>query len=201
MAENTFKGFNDATETAGEYNQFSFIVERMLNDLHTATLVQIESCTNSGGVTPVGFVDVHPLVNQISGDGTPVKHGIIHHIPYLRIQGGQNAIILDPQRGDIGICLFAERDISSVKTNKTESNPGSYRKYNWSDGLYIGGVLNGSPNQYIEFSSTGIDITSPYKIRLNGDVDSTGTFTNNGKNIGSTHVHPDPQGGTTGTPQ
>jgi hypothetical protein len=130
------------------------------------TLVKIVSVTNNGGVSPVGFVDVQPLVNQVDGAGNATPHGVVYNIPYFRLQGGTNAIILDPQVGDMGMCGFASRDISSVKSSKGQANPGSGRTFDWADGLYFGGLLNGTPVQYIAFSSSGIDIVSPTQIRL-----------------------------------
>jgi len=74
---------------------------------------------------------------------------------------------LDPKVGDIGIALFADRDISTVTATKKQATPGSRRKFDMADGLYIGGVLNGVPVQWIEFSEAGINITSPTAISLN----------------------------------
>ena len=114
----------------------------------------------------MGFVDVVPMVNQIDGAGNATPHTTIYNIPYLRMQGGANAVILDPQPGDIGICVFASRDISKVKATKAQGNPGSYRNYSFADGMYMGGLLNGTPTQYVEFSAAGINVTSPSVITL-----------------------------------
>ena len=140
------------------------MVQQLLAKIQTATIVKIIACTNDGGVSPVGFVDVLPMVNQIDGQGNPTPHTTIYNIPYLRAQGGANAVILDPQAGDIGVCVFASRDISKIKTTKAQGNPGSFRQYSFSDGLYLGGMLNGTPTQFIRFSSAGITITSPTAI-------------------------------------
>jgi len=152
--------------TWSEYNSLAFVINSFLSKIQTATLVKIVSCTNSGGVSPVGLVDVIPLVDQIDGLGVPVPHVTLFNIPYFRAQGGQNAIILDPQAGDIGICVFASRDISKVKSSKKSSPPDSLRQFSYSDGLYVGGVLNGSPTQYVQFSTDGIKIHSPAAVIL-----------------------------------
>ena len=34
---------------------------------------------------------------------------VIHNVPYMRIQGGANGIILDPAIGDIGIATVCDR--------------------------------------------------------------------------------------------
>ena len=147
-----------------------------------ATLVQITAVTNSGGVSPVGFVAVHPLVNQIDGNNVGTPHGIIHNLPYVRIQGGTDAVILDPKIGDIGIAIFADRDISTVKATKAQANPGSRRQNDWADGLYLGGVLNGAPTQYVAFAGGGITVVSPTKITIqapNVEADASVQFTVN----------------------
>jgi hypothetical protein len=153
--------------TWGKFNQVSFVIQQLLGKVQTATLVQVKSCTNEGGVSPFGFVDVVPLVNQINGDGTAQPHTTIFNVPYLRLQGGANAVILDPQEGDIGICIFASKDISNVKSTQAQANPASARVFDYSDGLYLGGLLNGIPEQYIQFGSGGITIVSPTAITLN----------------------------------
>lgn len=180
--------------TWGEYNNIMFAVSQALAKVQTATLVKVISCTNAGALSPVGLVDVLPLVNQIDGQGNATPHTTIHNIPYLRVQGGANAVIIDPQAGDIGICVFASRDISKVKTTKAQANPGSFRQYSFSDGMYLGGVLNGVPTQYVMFGSSGITMHSPTAIILESPM-----LTHNGVNISATHVHNDVQTGTSNT--
>ena len=145
----------------GVSNNLLFVVQQALAKVQTASVVKVIGCTNAGGVSPVGTVDVQILVNQISGQGNPTPHLTMYGLPYLRIQGGSNAVIIDPQPGDIGIAVFASRDITNVKRTKSQSNPGSYRTHDFSDGMYIGGLLNGSPNQYLQFSSAGISLIYP----------------------------------------
>lgn len=152
--------------TWGEFNNLAFMVQQALSKMQTATLVRIEACTNAGALSPVGYVDVTPLVNQLDGQGNPTPHVTIYNVPYFRLQGGVNGIIIDPQKGDIGIAVFASRDISKVKVTKKQGNPGSFRQYNFADGMYIGGVLNGTPTQYVQFSSSGIRIHSPSQVKL-----------------------------------
>lgn len=144
----------------GEYNNIIFAVQQALSKMQTGTLVRIESCTNDGDLSPVGFVDVTPLVNQIDGSGNPTPHITVYGLPYLRMQGGTSAIIMDPKPGDIGAAVFASRDISNVKSTKAQANPGSLRSYDFADGMYLGGMLNATPEQYIRFSDDGITIVA-----------------------------------------
>lgn len=168
MAEElNVQGTLNASSGTGPINAQLQFVRRLLLDVHTSTLVQVIACTNSGGVSPVGTVDVQPMVDMLDGAGHPVSHATLHRLPYFRLQGGANAVISDPQPGDIGIAVFADRDLSKVKATKAQAAPGSWRKFDMADGLYIGGVLNGTPSQYVQFNAGGITLTSPSAITLN----------------------------------
>lgn len=132
--------------------------------MQTSMPVRVVRCTNAGELSPVGYVDIVPLVNQISAQNESTPHGTIFNVPYCRIQGGTDAVIIDPKEGDIGIACFASRDISRIKATKDAGNPGSGRTYSFADAQYIGGVLNGVPTQYVQFSAAGIKIHSPTKV-------------------------------------
>jgi hypothetical protein len=184
------RGSKDVDTGSSEFDALSFVVNQILARRNVATLVQIKAVTNAGGVSPVGFVDVLPLVNQLDGDHNAVEHGVVHGLPYFRMQGGTDAIIMDPKVGDVGMAVFADRDISSVKATKARANPGSLRRSDKADGMYVGGFLNGVPAQYVQFTPTGINVVSPSKvtitapnvevygaITLNGPVTATSTIT------------------------
>ncbi len=177
-------------DVASEFAVTQFIVRQLLNGMATAALVRVQACTNSGGAVPVGTVDVVVLVDMVTEDGQTIPHGTIFKAPYMRMQGGANALILDPEPGDIGVCVFAMRDSSAVKgdpeaaRNRSPSPgapPGSRRTYSLSDALYLGGMLNGLPTQTVRFSEAGIEIKSPTAIileapaiQLKGPVEQTG---------------------------
>ncbi len=159
-------GFQTPNAAASEFNAIAFIVQSMMNGMATATLVKVQAVTNSGGVAGSGYVDIQPMVNQVDGAGIAVPHGTIYRCPYMRAQGGTNAIILDPKVGDTGIAVFADRDISSATANKAPSNPGSARRFDMADGLYLYSIVTGTPTNYVRISDAGIDITSPHEITL-----------------------------------
>lgn len=161
-----YQGLARASDGSGEYGALSFLVTQMLNRLNTCTLVRVIAVTNNGGVSPVGFVDVQPLVNQLDGNGNAVPHGQLFQLPYFRLQGGTDAVILDPKVGDIGMAAFASRDLSAVKASKQQANPGSWRTHDMADGLYFGGMLNGAPVQYVQFTEGGINVVSPAKVEV-----------------------------------
>lgn len=169
-------------DSLGGASELGALIKNLIGKVQTITLVQVAS-VNATGVNSVGYVDVQPLVSQIDGAGNLYKMPILKNVPYFRLQGGGNAVIIDPQIGDIGLCAFASRDISSVKRNKSVSAPASRRQYDLSDGLYIGGFLNGTPSQYVHFTGSGIVIHSPSQIKLEAPsviVKSASMVTNTG---------------------
>lgn len=194
------------SDLATEYDQIMFILNQSLAFVRTATLVQVKAVTNNGEIAIAGTVDVQPLVKMLDGLGNTSRHSIVYGLPYLRMQAGVNAIILDPKVGDIGIAVFADRDISKVKVTKAEAPPGSWRRFSFPDGLYLGGVLNPVPTQYlryhdggisvfdkngnkVELTSDGIKITDKFghiinmvsgKIQITGNVEITGTLSATG---------------------
>ena len=209
-----YRGFQRHGTASQQFNAIEFLIRSIVSGIATATLVQVKAVTNSGGVMPVGFVDILPLINQINGDGNAVPHAVIYHCPYSRLQGGANAVILDPQVGDIGVAVFASRDASSVAANKAQANQGSWRTHDMADGLYIGGMLNGTPTQYVQFNTGGITILSPNTVTikapaivLDGPVTTTSTIVATGNVTGAgtslhTHLHGgvSPGGSNTGVP-
>jgi len=161
-----YTGFQTPGQSSGDYNSMSLVIQQHIKRMNSSTVVKVMSVTNAGDLSPVGFVDIQPQVDLLDGSGNKIQHGTIFKCPYFRYQGGANAIILDPQVGDLGIALFADRDISSVIANKGQAAPGSARRFDMSDGMYIGGLLNGTPTQYVQFSSAGITIVSPTMVKL-----------------------------------
>jgi hypothetical protein len=154
-----YVGTQSAEDRSSEYNaQLSVILELLSRRCHVA-LVRVISVEE-------GLLSVQPMVNQRNGDGTVTPHGAIDGIPYFTLQAGGNAVTMVPEVGDNGLCVFADRDISSVKANKEISNPGSLRQCDWADGLYLGGFLNAAPTQYVDFSAEGIHIHSPTLIKM-----------------------------------
>lgn len=148
-----------------DYETFIYQIQQELKKMETCLPVKVLA-VSGGGLAPVGYVDVQPLVQQLTVANQPVSQGTITNLPYFRLQGGSNAVIIDPEVGDIGLACFASRDVSGVKNVKGESPPSSRRQYSLNDGFYIGGFLNKTPVQYIQFGQDGIKIYSPTKLTL-----------------------------------
>ena len=151
-----------------EQNGLNFAIQQAMLKLQTALPVRVVAVRNSG-VSPVGQVDIQVLVDMVDGQGNTVQHGTISNVPYFRLQGGANAVIVDPQPGDIGMACFCSRDISAVKSVKDAAPPGSWRSHDFSDALYIGGFLNGTPTSYIQITQSGILVHNSSGVKL-GDT-------------------------------
>lgn len=163
-----------ALDAVNDPNADAFTIVKFLKGLAGPTLVRVVSCTNNGGVSAYGFVNVLPLVNQLNGEGQPTPHGVVNNMMYSRLQGGSNAVICDPEPNDVGIAIFCTRDVSAVKAAAAQGgtiaqqSPPSFRWWDWADGVYLGWVLNRLPSQYFQLlqNGAGINVVSPQQITL-----------------------------------
>lgn len=225
MANNGVPFGRPLAAEADPQQDFNYIISRILGKRRTITIVQVVAVKESSGAGDhnVGLVDVRPLVQEQDSAGGLYSHGILHNVPFFRLQGGGNAVVINPEVGDIGIAAICDRDITNVKATKAEAAPGSDRRCSLDQALYIGGLLNGTPSQFIRFSKNGIEITSPKAVTVNaprltynghqvsitapggtqitGPVNVAGEVTANGIPL-STHKHKDtqPGNGNTGAP-
>jgi hypothetical protein len=150
---------------ANPFNAISFLVQQVIAGKAFSALVQVKSVI-PGGHAGATTVSVQPMVNQIDGLGNQVQHGTIYNLPCFRLQGGANAVVLDPVVGDIGQAIICDRDISTVKVTRAVAGPGSWRQNSWADGCYFGGFLNVAPTQYVEFTGGGVNVVSTGTISL-----------------------------------
>jgi hypothetical protein len=158
MASGQAYGFATPEDWGSEFSAIRFVIMRSLARWRTCTLVQV-TAVQPGAVGPIGTVTVQPLVNMVDGQGTATPHGTFQNIPYLRISGGKNAVICDPAVNDIGVMVVSDRDISSVKNAQQPSPPGSERRADLADGIYLGTIISQeAPTQYVQFTATGINI-------------------------------------------
>lgn len=208
MAEGNFGyGQLDPWDLNSEFSAIAFIVQQMMARMSTMKLVRVEAVHLGAGDPPASAtVDVLPLVNQIDGNNNATPHGTVYGIPCFRLQGGAFSVVIDPVVGDVGFVVCSDRDISSVKANggSKASNPGSFRKFDLADGLYIGGCLNAATTSYIWVKADGnLKIVTPGGIvletsstgyLLTGNLAVTGTITagqGTGDQVGlQTHQHP-----------
>lgn len=162
--KSAFTGMAGLADANGEWNRLQFAIRQVMNRMATTNLVVVRAVEE----TADGFtVDVQPMVAQVDGAGNAVPHGVIHNLPVWRVQGGTSAVIVVPTVGDIGIAVFASTDISGVKRAKEPTTPGSGRRFDWADGMYLGGILNAAPTQFIRLDQDGVTITSLAAVTIN----------------------------------
>lgn len=208
-------GTQTPVDLATEFQTFAYLIQEKIQQIQTLTLCRVVDCTNDGGIVPVGTVTLQPLVNLMSGDRVAFQHKQLYKVPYCRVQGGTNAVIIDPKPGDLGVAGFCSRDISAVKAAQDIANPGSFRTFAMSDGVYLFTCLGGEvPTQYVLMTDEGVTVKSPNTvtieaptINLKGNVTHTdgnynnpaGTVTANGIGL-TTHKHPTAPAGPVSQP-
>lgn len=161
----SLSGFDIQATLGGSAEQLA-IIQSIISDIHTCDIVKVIG-VSEGKTSSTGTVTVIKLSKQVNNEGQSVSGVSIHNVPYFRLQGGASAVIIDPQVGDLGIAVFASRDISEIKKTRAESVPKTRAQYSANDALYIGGVLNGAPTQYIHFKSGGgIECVTPDEFKI-----------------------------------
>lgn len=183
--------------------QADFITRQIINkNINTCDWVRVVAVD-----TVKQTVDVKPLVTQLAANNETIDHNIIHGLSYFRYQASIAAVIIDPVINDMGLCIYAQNDVTGVQETKTESPPTSYRTFDYSDGCFIGLVaaIAPTPTTFVRLKDDeillkiGADTTikmvdgeislNATSIKINGAVDFTGTITSNGKTIDDTHTH------------
>lgn len=159
--------------------QQEWIIRRLLRRIHTATPVKVLAVHPGDGFA--GFVDVQPLVQERTTADVVLDQSPIFKLPYLRAQGGVSAIILDPAVDDIGLAVFAERDVTTVVNTRAQAAAATDRAYDAADGFYLGGFLNAEPTQFVEFlpDAAGINITTPGDLTITAEGDVAATIGGN----------------------
>ena len=188
-------------QTVAGAAQDMYIINNLIANIHTMMPVKILSVTvPPDSLAPIGRCEVLPLVQQIDGSNNVYPMGKIINVPYLRVQGGANAIVIDPQVGDVGLCGFCERDISIVKRTGELSAPDTRRKYDINSAVYIFTMMSGTPTQYIHFKSSGIDIKTTGDLNINGlIIKADGTLVTKDGDIVDKHSHGGVQSGGSNT--
>lgn len=179
-----YSGQQGLSDPGSDFGVIAFIVEQLLGEVRTIVPVKVVAVTGGGVGAGPPKVDVLPLVKQMDGIGTTQSHGNVLSLPVMRWKSGNGSIVVDPVVGDLGLALVSDRDMSAVVTSGAEAAPGSFRRFDLADGLYLGGILGIAPTQYIAFTSTGVKVSDKNgnvidmksgSIAITGNVTVTGT--------------------------
>ena len=170
-----------------EYDKVISQFNSLITNVNTAMpckVVAIEK-QEQRGVNIVGFVDIQLMIEQTNGQKKGNETAIVCNVPYVRIQGGTNAVIIDPEINDLGVAIFSSRDITNFKEARRQTPPATWRKFSISDAIYIGGIRNQKPVQYIHFRNDGIEVYSPKRVHITTPtvlIDSDNTTINTSEN-------------------
>lgn len=206
MTASSFVGITQGNTNSTAVNS---AIDARLAALGTNTLVQVIAVHAGNGIT--GTVDVQPMVHQQDSDGNTTAHGTIYGVPYLRVQGGTCALIIDPVAGDIGYIIISGRDQTNAVANRTPSAPGSFRRHSMADCVYVGAFLGDDPEHYVKVTTAGVSIVttgtatvqaSSMEIKCDLKVDGTITATGDvkaGDISVEQHIHGGVQSGSSTT--
>lgn len=153
MTDPTYALNQPYSPTSG-FNALQFAMNMKQQGIMTCTIAKVVKLRTKGNGARdvVGRVDIQPLVQMVDGIQQTVDHTSVYNLPYVRMFGGTNAVIIDPHVGDLGLVITADRDISGVKQKLDKAPPGSNRKFNISDGIFIAGCLSkDKPKNYVRF--------------------------------------------------
>jgi hypothetical protein len=189
------KGVLESSNQMSAESQQAFIIEQMTKGMMTAMPVIVMGVNSPDNE----LIDVTPALSQENANGDSVEHNVIYNVPVCRLQRGNSAVIMPPVKGDKGLVVFATQDISIFKKVKNFCKTGTFARHDWSNAIYVMGLCNAAPTQYIRFNDADITITTP-KLIVNGNIETTGTIKNNGHVVDNTHTHTGVQtgSGTTG---
>jgi hypothetical protein len=180
-----FLGFQEFEDTRSDVHAIRFAIQAFLAKVNTCAIVQVKAVHPDPDV-PLrgGTVDVQPMVRMIDGNNNTYDHGILYTLPYHRLQGGLNAVIMSPAVDDIGFAVFCDRDITALKATRQVAPPGSRRWFDMSDGLYVPalGYFNGPPVRYVDMTDPdAMTLVDPVMVKVvtpvvevQGDFRATG---------------------------
>lgn len=170
---------------------------RGVDDMIPAKVVSYDDTTNRAVIKP--------LVMLGTTDGQKISRAQLSNIPVFRFGGGGFFIRFPIKPGDFGWLKATDRDMSLImQRGGLEDWPNTLRQHSFSDGMFfpdtlkswaIDGAnadalviqsLDGSVCVSLHSGKVKIEATD---IEVVGNMSVTGTMTNNGVNIGSTHVH------------
>jgi len=170
---------------------------RGVDDMIPAKVVSYDDTTNRA--------TIKPLVMLGTTDGQKISRAQLSNIPVFRFGGGGFFIRFPVKAGDFGWLKATDRDMSLImQRGGLEDWPNTLRQHSFSDGMFFpdtlkSWVIDGANADALVIQSldgsvcvslhSGKVKIEAADIEVVGNMSVTGTMTNNGVNIGSTHVH------------
>ena len=168
MSDDARLGFGPQA-LASEALRQELLIRSLLLTARTAIPVKVLAVHPVEGSPPaIGTVDVQPLVQTVDGSGNRWPMAPVYGVPFMRIQAGGTAIVVDPVVNDIGLAVACDRDISGVlASGGQQSGPGSARTHHVSDLVYALSIISAAEvTQYILANASGMTLLSPQQITL-----------------------------------
>ena len=158
------KGIATYEDLTTEYNALNFIITSIIkstvNTCYAVTVTEVDADNQK--------VTVKPLITQIDADNNKIELPEIFEIPYFRYSAGRTAVKLDPVAGDIGIMIAFKSDSNNIKIgDNNQILPATFLNYPMYSGIYIGGMLNNEPENYIEIKDDSITINANKSVVIN----------------------------------
>ncbi|QCE34699.1 hypothetical protein FAI40_04665 [Acetobacteraceae bacterium] len=125
------------------------------------------------------------MISLHTEEGQEIPQTLLYNVPYFRLQGGANAVILDPQPGDIGQLILNGRDVSDVKNQQKTALPPSKRLFSQNDCFFLPSLFGQNAKQYLMANQEGWKLHADKgasivieadKIELVGEVTIKGTL-------------------------
>lgn len=164
-------------------------------------------------------VDLQPSIQTVLANNERKDRAILTDVPVISLGGNGLTIRIPLKKGDTGIVIFCDRDITLYKeildnSKPLSTSPQTLRKHDIADGIFIPStfskistdktsdivIQNDSGSVQFVISSTGITVKG--NITVDGDVIASGiSLKNHTHSAGSYSNSGGSVSGTSGTPQ
>ena len=166
---------------------------------------------------------VMPLIQVVDTEGQTHNRAPLANIPVLLIGGGTFFVSFHLPAGSLGWIKSNDRDISLFLQGFVNNKPNTNRLHTFEDAIFIPDIMTGYTlagedaqaaviqnqsgtvrlsltDQRIKMTAPAVEIAATdFTVTANTAI--TGTLTNNGVNVGSTHTHPQPNDSAGNTEQ
>ena len=174
-------------------------LDSALANVHTATVAKVTAVNAS-------TINCQPVMTRVV-NGQSIELPEFAEVPPVVLQGGGSYTAYPIAVGDYCLLIFTERCFDRWYHGQDDLPPLEARMHDYSDGFAIVGInplagavpIPATIEQIGEAHYTGPQVIVG-DVTVTGNVDVDGEVTANGIAL-STHIHPDPQGGSTGGPQ
>jgi hypothetical protein len=172
------------------------LIQSELVDLNTSLNGEIVSYSN-------GKATVKPLANKLFQDGDSLPFPNLYNVPirWPSFNGGKCGIKGPVRAGDKVLLVFAQQATDGTDDARRHDLTDAYAvivsNETSSQGANNDDMIMWFGDAYIKLTASGsLEINAPSGTKIiapsndyTGNISSSGTVTNNGKNIGSTHTH------------